>query len=138
MSVLTARQQDRFELLTIALAKSDCVLGDLREARPIKVDMTFALRATSAWQRSWLPVHRKVLAEGNRGARVVAAPAVQARNVSTMATVTDLGLWKSPVTSELITSKTLRLAAPRLEADGSLYWLEGRPLEGGRQVLVRR
>lgn len=47
------------------------------------------------------------------------------------------GSWKSPITSEAIVSDTIRLAeiAP---AEGAVYWLEGRPQEGGRHVVVRR
>jgi dipeptidyl aminopeptidase/acylaminoacyl peptidase len=47
------------------------------------------------------------------------------------------GAWESPVTTDLVAGKTVGLAA--LHADqGALYWLEGRPNEGGRSVLVRR
>lgn len=47
------------------------------------------------------------------------------------------GSWASPVTSGLIVSSTVSLGAVSIDGD-DLYWLEGRPLEGGRQVLVRR
>lgn len=47
------------------------------------------------------------------------------------------GSWASPITSDLIASNTIRLGDAIL--DGSdIYWLEGRPSEGGRNVLVRR
>jgi dipeptidyl aminopeptidase/acylaminoacyl peptidase len=47
------------------------------------------------------------------------------------------GTWESPVTTDLVAGKTIGLAA--LHADqGALYWLEGRPNENGRSVLVRR
>ncbi len=47
------------------------------------------------------------------------------------------GAWESPVTTDLLAGKTIGLGA--LSADGAaLYWLEGRPAEGGRTVLVRR
>ena len=49
-----------------------------------------------------------------------------------------VGEWESPITSELITSQSISLGAPVIAPDGHLYWLEGRPTEGGRQVLVRR
>lgn len=48
------------------------------------------------------------------------------------------GEWESPITSELITSATKRLGAPSFAPNGDLFWLEGRPAEKGRQVLVRR
>jgi hypothetical protein len=49
-----------------------------------------------------------------------------------------VGEWQTPITSELITAQTIRLGAPTIAPDGSIYWIEGRPKEGGRQVLVRR
>ncbi len=47
------------------------------------------------------------------------------------------GSWKSPITPDLIVSESIRLGMSAI--DGSdVYWLEGRPAEGGRSVLVRR
>ena len=46
------------------------------------------------------------------------------------------GSWKSPITSDLIAAQSISLSEPRL--DGELvYWLEGRPQELGRYVVVR-
>jgi dipeptidyl aminopeptidase/acylaminoacyl peptidase len=47
------------------------------------------------------------------------------------------GSWKSPITSDLIVAGSLRLGEVRL-ADGTVYWNEGRPTEGGRSVVVRQ
>ena len=49
-----------------------------------------------------------------------------------------MGEWDTPITSELITSQSISLGAPVIAPDGHILWLEGRPTEGGRQVLVRR
>ena len=46
------------------------------------------------------------------------------------------GTWTSPITPDAIVAETIRLASVTLEA-GRLGWLEGRPWEGGRNVLVR-
>lgn len=54
-----------------------------------------------------------------------------------MPTVAPYGSWHSPITSELIVSESIRLGQPQIDGD-TIYWLEGRPLEGGRNVLVRR
>ncbi len=52
-------------------------------------------------------------------------------------TVAPYGSWKSPITSDLIASEMIRLAGVFI--DGSdIYWLEMRPREAGRCVLVRR
>jgi len=45
------------------------------------------------------------------------------------------GSWNSPIGSADLVRGALRLSAPRL-ADGNLFWLEGRPAEGGRQVVM--
>jgi dipeptidyl aminopeptidase/acylaminoacyl peptidase len=46
------------------------------------------------------------------------------------------GSWKSPITSELIVAQSITLAEVRLDG-GEIYWLEGRPQEQGRNVVVR-
>jgi dipeptidyl aminopeptidase/acylaminoacyl peptidase len=51
-------------------------------------------------------------------------------------TATPHGSWRSPLGAERITAGSLRLSQPRLDG-GALYWLEGRPAEGGRQVVMR-
>jgi hypothetical protein len=48
----------------------------------------------------------------------------------------DYGTWSSPITPELLTKAQIGLAGPMLDR-GQVYWLEGRPEEAGRQVLVR-
>ncbi len=51
--------------------------------------------------------------------------------------IAPYGTWKSPITADLITGATIGLGSPVADGD-TLYWLESRPLEGGRNVLVRR
>jgi dipeptidyl aminopeptidase/acylaminoacyl peptidase len=47
------------------------------------------------------------------------------------------GTWKSPITSDLIVKESIGLSQPRI--DGSdIYWIEMRPSERGRQVIVRQ
>lgn len=52
-------------------------------------------------------------------------------------TIASFGSWKSPITSELIVSGSVGLSQPRFDGD-DLYWVEMRPTEGGRNVIVRR
>jgi dipeptidyl aminopeptidase/acylaminoacyl peptidase len=47
------------------------------------------------------------------------------------------GSWSSPITSELIVTSSVGLGEIQLE-DDDVYWLESRPQEGGRSVIVRR
>ncbi|MDB5074951.1 MAG: dipeptidyl aminopeptidase/acylaminoacyl peptidase [Chloroflexi bacterium] len=47
------------------------------------------------------------------------------------------GTWKSPITSDLIVAESIRLGEIALDGE-DIYWLEGRPAEAGRNVLVRR
>jgi hypothetical protein len=46
------------------------------------------------------------------------------------------GSWKSPITSDLIAAQAISLSEPRLNGE-QVYWLEGRPQELGRYVVVR-
>ena len=50
--------------------------------------------------------------------------------------IARFGFWESPITAELVAGKSIRLGEPVIEGD-TLYWLETRPDEGGRNVLVR-
>ena len=47
------------------------------------------------------------------------------------------GTWASPLSASAVAAGSLRLGAVQLDGD-DIYWLEGRPREGGRSVLVRR
>ena len=47
------------------------------------------------------------------------------------------GSWKSPITSELIVAEAITLGGIALDGE-DIYWLEMRPAEGGRRVIVRR
>ena len=51
-------------------------------------------------------------------------------------TVSPYGSWRSPITTDLIVSETIRLGEIVLDGD-NIYWLEMRPAEQGRYVLVR-
>ncbi len=46
------------------------------------------------------------------------------------------GSWKSPITSDLIVKESIGLSQVKLDGD-DIYWIEMRPSEGGRQVIVR-
>ncbi|KAF6265687.1 Alpha/Beta hydrolase protein [Scenedesmus sp. NREL 46B-D3] len=50
----------------------------------------------------------------------------------------SLGEWQSPISSELIVSKVLRIGSPSVLANGDITWVEMRPSEQGRSVLTHR
>jgi dipeptidyl aminopeptidase/acylaminoacyl peptidase len=50
--------------------------------------------------------------------------------------VTPLAVWPSPITAERAAASRTRLGDVQL-SDGDAYWIEGRPLEQGRCVIVR-
>ena len=54
-----------------------------------------------------------------------------------MPTVAPYGTWTSPISAQTVAAQGLRLGFPALDGD-EIYWLEGRPHEGGRNALVRR
>lgn len=46
------------------------------------------------------------------------------------------GTWPSPITSKAITAGSVKLGGVHYH-NNQVYWLEGRPQEGGRNILVR-
>ncbi|GAA4357125.1 S9 family peptidase [Kangiella marina] len=51
-------------------------------------------------------------------------------------TIQPFGLWDSPISAEQLASKSTRLGQIQATGD-AIYWLEGRPEEQGRGVIVR-
>jgi dienelactone hydrolase len=51
--------------------------------------------------------------------------------------IAPYGSWPSPLSAAAIASGEISLYEPELDADGTPWWLERRPDEGGRYVLVR-
>ena len=49
----------------------------------------------------------------------------------------SFGTWSSPITAEAVAAVVVPLAEPRADGD-DIYWIEGRPLEGGRNVIMIR
>lgn len=54
-----------------------------------------------------------------------------------MSTVAPYGTWVSPINTRMLVADSVRLGGVALDGDDA-YWLEGRPGEGGRNVLVCR
>jgi dipeptidyl aminopeptidase/acylaminoacyl peptidase len=53
-----------------------------------------------------------------------------------MPAVAPYGAWRSPISAELVATGGVSLDEVRVAGD-HVYWIEGRPLEGGRQVVCR-
>ena len=51
--------------------------------------------------------------------------------------IAPYGSWKSPITSDLIVAQSIGLSEVRLDGE-DIYWLETRPQENGRSVVVCR
>jgi dipeptidyl aminopeptidase/acylaminoacyl peptidase len=51
--------------------------------------------------------------------------------------IAGYGSWSSPITSDFVVAEAIGLADLRV-AGGVIYWIEARPTENGRNVLVRR
>ncbi len=45
------------------------------------------------------------------------------------------GTWPSPISAALVAAQGVRLSSVALDGD-AVYWIEGRPQESGRNVLV--
>ena len=70
----------------------------------------------------------------------VPSSSLRPRQASTALKMEDkpYGEWPSPVTAKFITTSGVRLGPLAVDLRGELYWNEGRPQEGGRNVVVRR
>jgi dipeptidyl aminopeptidase/acylaminoacyl peptidase len=51
--------------------------------------------------------------------------------------VAPCGSWKSPIAANLVSAAEAGLEQVRIDGD-DIYWIERRPQEGGRKVIVRR
>ena len=54
-----------------------------------------------------------------------------------MPTTAPYGTWKSPISTDMIVEDSVSLGSLQLDGD-DLYWVEMRPQEGARNVIVRR
>jgi len=52
-------------------------------------------------------------------------------------TIAPYGSWKSPITSDSIVASAIGLSQPLIDGR-EIYWVEMRPTEGGRSVIVKR
>ena len=51
--------------------------------------------------------------------------------------IAPYGSWKSPISSDSIVGGSIGLTQPLIDGD-DIYWIEMRPTEGGRNVIVKR
>ena len=56
--------------------------------------------------------------------------------MSTNPKTAPYGSWKSPITSDLIVTQSIGLSEVRFDRQ-AVYWLEARPQEQGRNIVVR-
>jgi dipeptidyl aminopeptidase/acylaminoacyl peptidase len=61
---------------------------------------------------------------------------MQQEQESCLPSVRPYGAWRSPITAEFVTSQGIGLSEIQMD-DDYLYWLEQRPSEQGRSVVVR-
>ena len=54
-----------------------------------------------------------------------------------MPTTAPYGSWKSPITTDLVVAGVIGLGQIALD-DEDIYWMEMRPSEEGRMVVVKR
>ncbi|XP_048226702.1 uncharacterized protein LOC8260869 [Ricinus communis] len=52
-------------------------------------------------------------------------------------TAAPYGSWKSPITADVVSGASKRLGGTAVDGNGRLFWLESRPTEAGRSVLVK-
>ena len=58
-------------------------------------------------------------------------------NATASPTVAPYGSWRSPISAQMLVQGAVRFGDVAIDGD-TLYWIEGRPEEQGRYVIVRR
>jgi dipeptidyl aminopeptidase/acylaminoacyl peptidase len=66
----------------------------------------------------------------------VVTPRPNDGDVNMQRKIAPYGEWRSPITTDMIVAGSLAFSSPLLD-NGDVYWLEGRPSEAGRNVIVR-
>jgi dipeptidyl aminopeptidase/acylaminoacyl peptidase len=64
-------------------------------------------------------------------------PSADAPRLPGEPTVAPYGTWVSPVTAQVVAAGALKLGDITVDGD-DIYWVEGRPEEGGRSIVVKR
>jgi dipeptidyl aminopeptidase/acylaminoacyl peptidase len=62
---------------------------------------------------------------------------VEENRVAHSPEIAPYGAWRSPITADLITGRRVSVLSPRIDGN-DVYWIENRPEEAGRSVIVRR
>ena len=52
-------------------------------------------------------------------------------------TIAPYGTWRSPISADLLATAGISLSYVQVAGE-SIYWVEGRPMEQGRYVIVKR
>ncbi len=66
-----------------------------------------------------------------------ASSAGASRDIAAKPTVAPFGSWRSPITAQMLVQGAVRFGDVATDGD-TVYWIEGRPEEEGRNVIVRR
>ncbi|GLT47022.1 hypothetical protein SLA2020_207440 [Shorea laevis] len=80
---------------------------------------------------------------GRRVVSTICAKKIYPRSLTTMASSTNekltapYGSWKSPISADVVSGASKRLGGTAVDAHGRLFWVESRPAESGRVVLVK-
>ncbi|PKA50012.1 acylaminoacyl-peptidase [Apostasia shenzhenica] len=92
-----------------------------------------SLRHFSAHRFLTIPVGRS---EASKHRRTMAAEASRASGGAERSTA-PYGSWKSPITADVVSGAEKMLGGIGVAGDGRIVWIETRPEEGGRAVLVK-
>uniref|UniRef100_A0A0E0L9B2 Peptidase S9 prolyl oligopeptidase catalytic domain-containing protein n=1 Tax=Oryza punctata TaxID=4537 RepID=A0A0E0L9B2_ORYPU len=80
---------------------------------------------------------RRALASAPRMSSSSAAAAADGGGSGEKPVAAPYGSWRSPITADVVSGADKRLGGIALAGDGRLLWIEGRPEEKGRMVIVK-
>ncbi|KAI3439699.1 uncharacterized protein J3R85_004540 [Psidium guajava] len=68
---------------------------------------------------------------------MASSPSSSEATAKTERVTAPYGSWKSPITADVVSGASKSLGGISVDGDGRLVWLESRPNEAGRSVLVK-
>ncbi|XP_078157356.1 dipeptidyl-peptidase 5-like [Carex rostrata] len=98
---------------------------------------TLTLTLTSTLRPSLLRIHRPFLIKRLRCISSLSEMSSSVENTGAGKMTAPYGSWKSPITADVVSGAEKRLGGFALAGDGRLVWIESRPEEKGRAVVVK-
>ncbi|KAM1134065.1 hypothetical protein ACFX19_043945 [Malus domestica] len=101
----------------------------------IQKTITHTRLSSSSFNRIRQRFSSRVQTNSHRRHQMTTSSSLEAKQLEKI--VAPYGSWKSPISADVVSGASKRLGGTAVDSFGRLIWLESRPSESGRAVLVR-